>query len=82
MKLPRFTPVDDRALKRFRFQAIFIAIVWGIVAGIRTIGGEHSFGAIAITVVLWIVFAAFISASLLAFAEVRRRKNDPGHVSP
>ncbi|CAN5251609.1 hypothetical protein BH11ACT2_BH11ACT2_21980 [soil metagenome] len=74
MQLPRFTPVDDRALKRFRFQAIFIAIVWGIVAGIRTAAGEHSAGAVAVTVLLWLVCVGFLVASALAFAEVGRRK--------
>ena len=74
MQLPRFTPVDDRALKRFRFQAIFVAIVWGIVAGIRTGAGDHSMGALIVTVLLWLVCVAFLVASALAFSEVGRRK--------
>lgn len=76
MELPRFTPVDDRALKRFRFQAIFIGIVWGIVAGIRTAGLNHSGGVIVITVLLWIICVGFFIASALAFLEVSRRKTE------
>jgi hypothetical protein len=76
MQLPRFTPVDDRALKRFRFQAIFIAIVWGIVAGIRTATRDHSGVAIGITTLLWLVCVGFLVASALAFVEVRRRAGD------
>jgi CHASE2 domain-containing sensor protein len=74
MQLPRFSPVDDRALKRFRFQAIFIAIVWGLVAGIRTAGINHSGGVVAITVLLWVICIGFFAASALAFVEVSRRK--------
>jgi hypothetical protein len=68
--------MDDRSLKRFRFQAIFIGIVWGIVAGIRTLGTDHSVGAIAITVAVWIVCIGFFTASVLAFTEVRRRAGE------
>lgn len=74
MRLPRFSPMDDRSLKRFRFQAIFIGIVWGIVAVIRTVGSDHSPVALLITVAVWIVFLGFFVASALAFTEVRRRK--------
>ncbi len=76
MQLPRFTPVDDRALKRFRFQAIFIAIVWGLVAVIRSLGSDRSVVATAITVLLWLVCVGFLVASVLAFAEVSRRKTE------
>ena len=74
MRLPRFSPVDDRALKRFRFQAIFIAIVWGLVAVIRTVAGDHSAGALIVTVLLWVICVGFLVTSALAFTEVTRRK--------
>jgi hypothetical protein len=71
---PRFTPVDTPALKRFRFQAICIAIVWGIVAGLRTFGPDNSAPAVLITTILWIVCAGFLVVSAMAFVEVRRRE--------
>ena len=76
MNWPRFTPVDTPSLKRFRFQAIFIAIVWGIVAGIRTFDGDTSAPAQLITTALWIVTAGFLVVSVMAFHEVKRRTGD------
>ena len=73
MNWPRFSALNDATLKRFRFQAIFIAIVWGVVAGIRTTGPDQSAGAVALTTFLWIVCAGFLVTSVLAFTEVRRR---------
>jgi glucan phosphoethanolaminetransferase (alkaline phosphatase superfamily) len=70
---PRFSLLNDPTLKRFRFQAIFIAIVWGIVAGIRTTAADQSAGAVALTTFLWIVCAGFLVTSVMAFVEVRRR---------
>ena len=76
MNWPRFTPVDTPSLKRFRFQAIFIAIVWGIVAGIRTFDGDQSTPAQLITTALWIVTAGFLVVSAMAFVEVKRRTDE------
>ena len=76
MNWPRFTPVDTPSLKRFRFQAFFIAFVWGIVAGIRAFDDDQSTGAVLITTALWVVCVGFILAGVMAIVEVRRRTGE------
>ncbi len=76
MRLPRFSPLDDRMLRRWRIQTLVIALVWAIFAGVRIGSLRQTATDIVITVVVSVIAIVFLVLFVLTFIEIRRRAAD------